>query len=119
MTPARFRVIVSTVLAVGVGLSAVLIAIGFLASFAVGWEGSLVGASGPAGAPTDFSTLVAGLLALRPVAIVQAGLVVLLATPVARVATSAVAFTLERDRLYTAITLVVLTVLLVSIFGVR
>ena len=41
----------------------------------------------------------------------------LLATPVARVAFSVVAFALQRDRLYVAVTLVVLGILLYSIVG--
>jgi uncharacterized membrane protein len=49
--------------------------------------------------------------------IIQLGLLVLLATPVARVAFSIVAFTLQRDWLYVPITLLVLAVLLYSIVG--
>ena len=49
--------------------------------------------------------------------IIQLGLLVLLATPVARVAFSVLAFALQRDRLYVPITLVVLAVLLYSIVG--
>ena len=49
--------------------------------------------------------------------IIQLGLLLLLATPVARVAFSIVAFALQRDRLYVAITCVVLAVLLYSMVG--
>lgn len=48
---------------------------------------------------------------------IQLGLLVLLATPVARVAFSIVAFALQRDAMYVGITLVVLIVLLYSIVG--
>jgi len=48
---------------------------------------------------------------------IQLGLLILIATPVARVAFSVVAFALERDRLYVGITLVVLAVLLFSLAG--
>jgi uncharacterized membrane protein len=88
-------------------------------SLLVGWEGSFLGGSPVASAPTDFSQLPSGLLALRPIAFAQVGLVVLLATPVLRVATSVVGFWLEGDRLYVAITLGVLAILLGSIFLVR
>jgi uncharacterized membrane protein len=47
---------------------------------------------------------------------IQLGLLLLVATPVARVACSVVGFLRERDYLYTALTLVVLTVLLYSLF---
>jgi uncharacterized membrane protein len=47
-------------------------------------------------------------------AIVMLGLLLLIATPVARVAFSIVAFALERDRLYVAITTIVLLLLVLS-----
>jgi uncharacterized membrane protein len=49
--------------------------------------------------------------------IIQLGLLLLIATPVARVAFSVVAFALERDRLYVGITLIVLAVLAFSLAG--
>jgi uncharacterized membrane protein len=49
--------------------------------------------------------------------LIQLGLLILLATPVARVLFSIVAFAMQRDGLYLAITVVVLTVLLYSIVG--
>lgn len=48
---------------------------------------------------------------------IQLGLVLLIATPVARVAFSVAAFALQRDRTYVVITLIVLTVLLLSLTG--
>jgi uncharacterized membrane protein len=48
---------------------------------------------------------------------IQLGLLLLIATPVARVAFSVVAFVLERDRMYVGITLLVLAVLLFSLLG--
>jgi uncharacterized membrane protein len=50
----------------------------------------------------------------RGQAIVMLGLLMLIATPVTRVAFSIVAFALERDRLYVAITAAVLLLLVVS-----
>jgi uncharacterized membrane protein len=50
-------------------------------------------------------------------AIIQLGLVLLVATPVARVLFSAIAFAVERDRLYVGLTLVVLAVLAFSLLG--
>ena len=119
MTAERFRVLVSTVLIVGVTVSAALVAVGFLSGLIVGWTGSLVGASPGTAAPTDFSAMLAGLGALRPIALAQAGLLVLVATPVIRVAVSLVAFVLERDRLYAAVTAAVLGLLLLSLLVVR
>ena len=45
----------------------------------------------------------------------QFGLLLLIATPVARVAMAVVGFALERDRLYVVVSLIVLTVLLLSL----
>lgn len=53
-----------------------------------------------------------GALALDSMAIVQLGLVLLIATPVMRVALTLVAFALQRDRLYILLTTVVLGLLL-------
>lgn len=47
--------------------------------------------------------------------LIQLGLLVLIATPVARVAFSAVAFGIQKDRLYVVVTLIVLSVLLGSL----
>jgi len=62
-----------------------------------------------------------GIIALsidwRGRGIIMLGLLVLLATPVARVAFCMFAFAMQRDRLYVGITFVVLTVLLYSIVG--
>jgi uncharacterized membrane protein len=115
-----FRRLVSLVLAVGVALSAVLIGLGFAAALAIGWQASLIGAAYSAQpSTTDFGDLPARLAALEPAAIAQLGLLVLLATPVARVAVSVVAFAIENDRLYAVITLAVLAILLASIFLLR
>jgi uncharacterized membrane protein len=52
-----------------------------------------------------------------PLGIMQLGLLLLIATPVARVAFSAVAFAKEHDFMYVGFTLIVLTVLLYSLLG--
>jgi len=49
--------------------------------------------------------------------LIQLGLLLLLATPVARVAFSIAAFALQRDHLYVVVTLIVMGVLLYSIVG--
>jgi len=53
----------------------------------------------------------------QPDGIMQLGLLLLIATPIARVISSAVAFALEGDRMYLLFTLLVLAVLLYSLFG--
>jgi len=53
----------------------------------------------------------------NPLAIMQLGLLILIATPIARVVFSAFAFSREGDYMYVAFTLIVLAVLLYSLFG--
>jgi uncharacterized membrane protein len=50
--------------------------------------------------------------------IIQLGLLLLIATPVARVAFAAGAFAAERDRLYVVVALIVLVILVCSLAGV-
>lgn len=56
-------------------------------------------------------------LALRSRGIIQFGLLLLIATPIARVAFSIWAFVEERDRMYVIFTLIVFAILLYSLFG--
>jgi uncharacterized membrane protein len=65
----------------------------------------------------DPAGIVADALALRGRGLIQLGLLVLIATPVARVIFSAYAFLRQRDFTYVVVTLIVLAVLLFSLFG--
>jgi uncharacterized membrane protein len=49
-------------------------------------------------------------------AIIQVGILLLIATPVARVVLAVIGFAIERDRLYTIVSLAVLTILLTALF---
>jgi uncharacterized membrane protein len=51
-------------------------------------------------------------------AIIQLGVLILIATPVARVLLSLLAFARERDATYVAVTAIVLIVLLAGLFGI-
>ncbi len=66
--------------------------------------------------PHSLSDLALSLVQWQAPALIVLGLVLLIATPVLRVATSIVAFAVERDFRYVAITLVVLLILLYSLF---
>jgi uncharacterized membrane protein len=63
------------------------------------------------------SAIVGGALRLDGRSVIQAGLLVLVATPIVRVALSLVAFARQRDRLYVAITGIVLALLTYSLLG--
>jgi uncharacterized membrane protein len=51
--------------------------------------------------------------------LIQLGLLLLIATPVARVAFSVAVFAMQRDRLYVVVALIVLAVLMYSLTGGR
>ena len=111
--------IVGTLLRVGVSLSAFVVAIG--AAIYLARHGRE-----PAnyrvfhGEPSDLRSLsgiVRDAFRLRGRGIIQLGLLLLIATPVARVAFSIWGFAEEHDRLYMIFTGIVLIVLLYSLLG--
>jgi len=72
------------------------------------------------GEPSEFCTIpgvIHSVLNGRGRGLIQLGLLLLIATPIARVAFSMVGFALERDRMYVVFTLIVLAVLLYSLLG--
>ena len=106
-------------LRVGVIVAACVAGLGGLL-FLAGHAGDRVSYRAFTGEPAGLTSLVGilkGAAALDSRALTQLGLVLLIATPVARVALSLVGFILERDRKYQVITLVVLLILLASLFG--
>jgi uncharacterized membrane protein len=72
------------------------------------------------GEPSDYRTIsgiIAKAKALSGRGLIQLGLLILIATPVARVTFSVFAFFYERDWKYVVFTLIVLGLLLFSLFG--
>jgi uncharacterized membrane protein len=61
--------------------------------------------------------VVEGMASNSARAIIQFGLLLLIATPIARVLFAAFAFALEKDYMYVVITLIVLAILLYSLLG--
>jgi uncharacterized membrane protein len=72
------------------------------------------------GEPSEFRSI-AGVIQSaingRGGGLIQLGLLLLIATPIARVSFSVVGFAIERDRLYVVFTLIVLAILLYSFIG--
>lgn len=64
---------------------------------------------------SSLAAVLQGIVEERGQAIAMLGILLLIATPVARVAISVVLFALKRDYRYTAITMVVLVLLLLSV----
>ena len=119
--------IISWILRVGVSASAAFILLGvvlFLVTGATGYASSLSmndvagllqeGQSQQTSFPTGPGDVLAGLAQFKPYAFIALGLLLLIATPVIRVAASLVVFALERDYAYVFITLIVLVILVVS-----
>ena len=74
------------------------------------------------GIPDFVSTpggIIDGILHFRGQAIIQAGIILLIATPVIRVIFSAIGFLLEKDYLYTGITCIVLCIIVISMLSGR
>jgi uncharacterized membrane protein len=68
----------------------------------------------------NLAEVVEGAAAMKGQAIIQAGIICLIATPVARIIFSIFGFLREKDRLYIVISLIVLCIILSSmIFGIK
>jgi len=119
MTDQQVDEIIGTLLRGGVMLSAAVVAAGGI------WYLIQFGTTAPSyhvfrGEPAYLRHLrgiVGGIPGFHCRRVIQFGLVLLIATPVARVAFSVAAFFLQRDRAYVVITLIVLGVLLFSLLG--
>ena len=100
---------ITLLLRVGVVLSVLIIIIGAAISFD---QGTLTSRS--THIPNTLNEVFAGVAHQSGPAIIMLGLIVLIATPVARVALSVIIFIIVRDRLYAAITATVFVILLIS-----
>lgn len=68
----------------------------------------------------ELSTIIPRILQFDGAAIIQLGVIVLIATPVMRIVLSLISFLIEKDKLYVAITFIVLAVILCNmIFGLH
>lgn len=70
---------------------------------------------GEPAALTHVADIVHEAISLQPLGLIQLGLLLLIATPVARVVFSVIGFAMERDWMYVGITLIVLATLLYSL----
>src|SRR4051812_40156145 len=65
----------------------------------------------------NLAGIIAGVKNLQGDAIIQLGVVILIATPIARIVFSVFAFAIEKDYLYVVITVIVLFIIIFSIFS--
>jgi uncharacterized membrane protein len=111
------EILLSKLLRAGVLLSAAVVSIGAVI-YLVHHGSSSMDFGAFRGEPAEFRTIrgiIRATIALRGRGIIQLGLLLLIATPVARVALSIVGFAEERDRLYVGLTSIVFVILMYSL----
>src|SRR5215467_2538951 len=117
MTDEKLEIIIGNLLRLGVLASAILVFISGIV-FVVQHHADSVHYGTFQVEQTNLRT-VSGILwsawSLRPAAIIQLGLLLLIATPIARVALALIGFYLEGDHLYVAVSTIVLLILVFSL----
>lgn len=114
----RAELIISGVLRGGVVLSAAIILLGVVLYYLRNPRANPAIAQ-PEPFPHSLTAVLTGVAHANGLAVIALGLLILLATPVIRVAVSILAFALAGDRLYVAITALVLLILVVSFIAGR
>jgi uncharacterized membrane protein len=114
------ELLISALLRAGIAISLTFIVAGTVVSFIhhpdyIRSAEALARLTRPGMAPHDLRDVAAGLAAIRGQALVMLGLLVLMATPVLRVAVSLVSFLRSRDRAFALLTSAVLLLLLLSL----
>jgi len=123
------EIIISQVLRWGVVASAAIILFGVVLMLArqntlgAAWDLDSLLAFSPGAPPfyfpRDVATVLSQAVTMQPFAVIELGLLLLIAIPVLRVVTSLVLFALAKDKPYVLITTLVLAVLLISFLVVR
>jgi uncharacterized membrane protein len=120
--PESMSAVVGNALRYGVLLSAAVIIFGILELVATSGTSDVSGSIiyNPDAVPhgnfdISLSGLLSGLIGLQPYSLIELGAIILIATPVSRVLISVFLFAAEGDRVYVAVTAVVLSLLLFSL----
>jgi uncharacterized membrane protein len=116
---ARMRDLMGTLLRIGVITSALLVVLGGVIFF-IQHPNEIFDYSIFKGEPPRFRQvplIVEEALNFRGRDIIQLGILILIATPVARVIFSLIGFMIEKDWIYVAITAIVLCILFLSLFS--
>jgi uncharacterized membrane protein len=116
-TDHELDVSVAGMLRFGVTLAAVVVLAGGVLYLRHSWSAIPDYSHFNAGGPSlrTITGIFRGLIHLNPESIIQFGLVLLIATPVARVVFCVVGFARQRDRLYVLVSSVVLLILIYSL----
>lgn len=115
----KMEQMIGTLLISGVIVAALIVLVGG-ALYLIRYGATLPDYTVFRGEPAELRSLfgiVGGGLSFQIRSVIQLGLLLLIATPVARVAFSILAFALQRDRTYVIVTLIVFAVLMYSLIG--
>jgi uncharacterized membrane protein len=119
-TDQHIEMFLGQLLRYGVALAAIVLIIGGVLYLKTAARGPVPDYKVFHGQPEELTNVTETLRAsaeFEPLAVMQLGLLLLIATPVARVVFSIVGFSMERDWLYVGVTIVVLALLLYSLTG--
>ncbi len=117
MNDRRLETIIGRLLQIGVLLAATTVLAGGVLYLVQSHAGRVDYRAFAPGSPDlrTLSGIVLSAFHFQSLGLIQLGLLLLIATPVARVALAVVGFALERDRLYTVVSLIVLLILAFSL----
>lgn len=118
-TDEQVEQIVGNLLRIGVSIAAAVVSVGGLI-YLIRHGTALPQYHVFRGEPADLRTIpgiLTDALSWRGRGLIQFGLLLLIATPVARVAFSVIAFARQHDRTYVVVTLIVLSILIFSLAG--
>jgi uncharacterized membrane protein len=117
MDDRRLETIIGRLLQIGVLASAATVLAGGILYLVQSHSGRVDYRSFAPGSPDviSLSGIARSAIHFDSLGLIQFGLLLLIATPVARVALAVVGFALERDRLYTVVSLIVLSILAFSL----
>ncbi len=118
-TDEQMEQVVGNLLRIGVAVAALVVLAGGVL-YLIRFGSALPHYAVFSGEPSDLCSVsgtIRDVLSLHIRAVIQLGLLILIATPIARVAFSILAFALQRDRIYVLVTFLVLGVLIYSLIG--
>jgi len=120
MNDRRLETIIGRLLQIGVLVAATTVLAGGILYLVQSHSGRVDYRSFAPGSPhlLLLSGIVRSSIHFESLGLIQFGLLLLIATPVARVALAVIGFALERDRLYTVVSLIVLLILAFSLIYV-
>jgi uncharacterized membrane protein len=117
MNDRRLETIIGRLLQTGVLIAAATVFAGGILYLVNGHESRVDFHAFSPGGPElrTFGGIIHSAVSFDSLGLMQLGLLLLIATPIARVAMAVIGFALERDRLYTVVSLIVLAILAFSL----